>query len=398
MSQQILILECYQHTLVVLRSLSRAGYQVTLGVTEQEISEGFVHVSRHVSSTWMHPDIIDDPTGFDSALIDFLEQNPQVKLIYPVGENSVRKLATIRAELPSGVAVTMPGNNVVESCLSKSTAGRIAERCHIPAPATRNVNSLRELRKTIRALGLPAIVKPADSRSTLLGKKCVFVRSESDLEALEKNWPEHGQNCVAQNEITGLRHNCEFVARNGHIVQYFESEVLRTDELDYSGNSVFHRSIAPNPLHREYCERYVAELSYTGIGLFQFFCDAQSGRSYFLEANPRTGAGITLAVHCGVDLPAAAVAVHLGDRIDPESSYPVNRSVSWLNGDLSGFRRAVLRKELRAGQSVRWLARMLYDFVRSDCHTTFTWEDPKPTLFLYRGLFRRSFFGSRRES
>lgn len=392
MSQQVLVLECYQHTLIVLRSLSCAGYQVTLGVTEQEMDGGFVHVSRHVASTWMHPDIVDDPAGFDTALIDFLYRNPQIKLVYPVGENSVRKLTSIRDNLPSGVVVAMPDNAAVEDCLSKSRAGQIAERCHIPAPATRSVSSATELCDTVREFGFPSIAKPADSRLTLLNKKCVFIRSELDLESLVEDWPEQGQDCVVQNEIVGRRHNCELVARNGKIIQYFESEVLRTDELDYSGNSVFHRSIAPIPLHREYCERYAAELDYTGIGLFQFLRDAQSGQSYFLEANPRTGAGIAIAVYCGMDLPATAVKVHVGDPIDPATSYPLNRSVNWLNGDLLGLRRAILRREAGLRQSLAWLTRAITDFIRADCHTTFTWEDPKPTMYLYWGLFKRSLF------
>ena len=398
MSQKILVLECYQHSLIVLRSLSRAGYQIVLGVTKQEMDEGFVHLSRHVSSTWMHPDITDDPAGFDRALVDFLNENPQIKLVYPVGENSVRKLTSVRAELPTDVMVAMPDNEAVESCLSKSSAGQVSERCKIPAPATRTVNSTAELRETIHELGFPAIVKPADSRSTLLNKKCVFVRSGPDLEALAENWPEQGQNCVVQNEIVGLRHNCEFVAKDGQILQYFESEVIRTDELDYSGNSVFHRSIAPNPLHREYCERYTAELNYTGIGLFQFFRDAKSGQSYFLEANPRTGAGIAIAVYCGIELPALAVKAHTGDRIDPPISYPLNKSVNWLNGDLLGLRRALLRKEAGPRQSLLWLGRLVADFFRADCHTTFTWEDPKPTMYLYWGLLKRSLSKGERES
>lgn len=137
MSQQILVLDCYRHTLTVIRSLSLAGYEVTLGVTADELDRGFVHVSRHVSSTWLHPDIIDDPAGFDAALLDFLGVNPRLKLIYPVGDNSVRKLASIRADISPGVLVTMPENDTVETCLDKPTAREVAKTCQIPVPGFR---------------------------------------------------------------------------------------------------------------------------------------------------------------------------------------------------------------------------------------------------------------------
>ena len=396
MPQQILVLDCHAHTLTVLRSLSLAGYEATLGVTADEIDRGFVHVSRFARSTWLHPDIVDDPVGFNAALLDFLERNPHCKLIFPVGENSVRRLVSIRADIPPGVLIAMPENDVVEICLNKPSAYRIAEICRIPVPGTRTVNTAEELRDAVNALGFPSIVKAPDSTSLLLGKKCVFVRANPDLEMLIDNWPGSRDEFVVQNEINGLRHNCDIVAENGQIRLYLESEILRTNQPDYAGNSVFDRSIPPVPKHREYCERFVAELSYTGLALIQFLKDRHSGDSYFLEANPRAGSTVGLAVHCGVDLPAAAVRAHVGNSSDREMSYPLNRSQSWLHGDLLGLRKAKMNGEIGLKQSLVWLARAFADFIRADCHTTFVWRDPMPTLTLYWNLVTRIFFKERR--
>jgi len=398
MSQQALVLDCYEHTLTVLRSLSRAGYEVTLGVTAEEMNRGYVHVSRFISSTWLHPDIVDEPAEFDAAIVDFLTGNPQLKLVFPVGENSVRALAGIRADIPPGVLIAMPENNIVETCFDKPSAYRIAEKCRIPVPATRTVNSSEELRDAVDELGFPAIVKASDSTSLLLGKKCVFVRTGLDLESLVDNWPESSSDFVVQNEITGQRHNCDIVAEKGQILLYFESKILRTDQPDYAGNSVFDRSIPPTPLHRECCERFVAELNYTGVALIQFLRDAHTGESCFLEANPRAGSTIGLAVHCGIDLPAASVRAHVGNSPDSDRDYPVNRSQNWLHGDLLGIRKARINGEIGLRKSLVWLARALVDFLRADSHTTFVWKDPKPTMKLYWNLLTRLFLKERRGS
>ena len=395
--QQILVLDCYQHTLTVIRSLSRAGYKVTLGVTEDNLNRGFVHVSRHVSSTWLHPDIIDDRAGFDTALLGFLNANPQLKLIYPVGENSVRRLASIRADILPGVLVAMPDNKVVETCLNKPTACQVAKKCQIPVPGTRTVYSTEELREAVKELGFPLIVRATDSRSLLLDRKCVFVRNGSDLEALANNWPGTQREFMVQNEIKGRRHNCDIVAENGRIRLYCESEILRTDRADYTGISVFDRSIPPNPIHREYCQRFVAELNYTGLGLIQFLRDADTGISHFLEANPRTAATTGLAVHCGVDLPAAAVAVHVGNFSEFDTSYAINQSQNWFHGDLLGLRWAMKNREVSLRQSVAWLASAFTCFVRADCHVTFSWKDPMPTMKLYRNLLIRLLTGDKRD-
>ena len=310
MSQQILILDCYEHTLTVIRSLARAGYEIILGVTEEDLDRGYVHASRSVSSTWLHPHVVDDADNFDAAFLIFLEQNPQIKTIFPVGENSIRKLAAIRTAIPPGVSVAMPENNAIEACMNKPRAYQLADECGIPVPGTRSVKSANELLAAIDELGLPAIAKPLDSTNLLLNKKCVFIRTEQDLETLTANWPGTDNEFVVQNEITGIRHNCDVVAENGEIKIYFEAEILRTDQLDYAGNSVFDRSIPPNSEHRDYCERFISELNYTGLALIQFLRDPKTGKTHFLEVNPRAGAAISLATSCGVDLAANTVRAH----------------------------------------------------------------------------------------
>ena len=389
MSQQILVLDCYRHTLTVIRSLSLAGYEVTLGVTADELDRGFVHVSRHVSSTWLHPDIIDDPAGFDAALLDFLGVNPRLKLIYPVGDNSVRKLASIRADISPGVLVTMPENDTVETCLDKPTACEVAKKCQIPVPGFRTVNSAEELRDAVKELGFPSIVKATDSRALVLDRKCVFVRNEPDVDALVDSWPAGRADVMVQNEIKGRRHNCDFVAENGQIRLYCESEILRTDRPDYSGITVFDRSIPPDPIHRDYCQRFVAELSYTGLGLIQFLRDVRTGESFFLEANPRTAATSAIAVHCGVDLPAAAVAAHVGNFSESDTGYAINRLQHWFEGDLLGIRWARKNREIGLRESAVWLASAFVSLIRADCHRTFSWRDPKPAMKLYRNLLAK---------
>ena len=388
-SQKILVLDCHDQTLTVVRSLSRAGYAVILGVTDEELRRGFVHASRFVSSSWLHPDIVDEAPGFEAAILEFLSKNPQLGMIYPVGENSVRGLGKIRDKLPPNVLVAMPENGAVEACLHKPSAYRIAQKCQVPTPGTRTVRTVEELRRSASELGLPLIAKAPDSTSLLLGRKCVFVRTEHDLAALASQWPENGVDFIVQNEITGIRHNCDVVAENGQIRMFFEYEILRTDQLDYAGNSVFDRSIQPSPVHREYCERFFDELNFSGVALVQFLRDPTTGQSYFLEANPRAGSTIALAVHCGVDLPAGALRAFIGNSAERDPGYPLNKTQNWLHGDLLGLRKARLNGEVGFSQSFSWLARAFADFIRADCHTTFVWNDPRPTMKLYWNLLTR---------
>jgi len=389
MSKSVLVLNCFEHTLTAIRSLATSGYEIVLGVTSDEMRHGYAHFSKYVHSTWLHPNIAGRPAEFDTALLQYLSQDNRVDVVFPVGESALHSLVRIRSRIPSDILIAMPDNETVEVCLSKIEACRTAEQCQIPVPGTRRVGSVEQLRAAIADLGYPCIAKPNDSRSALLGLKCVFLRSESDLDALIRRWPDCPHELVVQNQICGPRFNCDIVAQDGRVCAYFESRIHRTNRADGSGISVCDQSIRPTPEHRRYCEEFVSRLGYTGAALVQFLRDEHTGKSFFLEANPRLGATIALAVSSGVDVPALSVAAHSGNCPIVDDQYPVGRLQHWLDGDLLGLRKAVKESEVGITDSVEWLASCAVDFIRADCRKTFRWDDPKPTIRLFGNLFAR---------
>lgn len=389
MSKRILVLGGYEHTLTIARSLARAGHQIILGVTPERTEEGFVHHSRFVTDTWLHPDIVEQPAAFDAALLNYLQSGAPVDAIFPVGEDDIRRVAAVRHNLPSDLVVVMPSNTAVHRCLNKESSNALAEECAVPTAGTRTVRSVHELRQAIAELGLPAIAKPAESTRLLLKKKCVFIRTNDELEWLCRNWPVAESDVIVQNEIAGIRHNCDLVAANGRIKRYFEAEILRTDQLDNAGNSVLDRSIPANPLHREYCERMVAALNYTGMALFQFLRDPQTGETCFLEVNPRSGAAISLAVGCGMEMPAAAVDVCSDESLDFNDEYPHYKVRHCLHDDLQGLRKARVYGEVDTCQTLLWLCRIFWDAVRADFFSTLVLNDLRPTLRIYSNMLRR---------
>jgi len=389
MSKRILVLGCYEHTLTIARSLARAGHQVILGVTPEQHEQGFVHRSRSVASTWIHPDIVDQPAAFDSALLAYFANNTHVDVLFPVGEDDIRRVACVRESLPREIVVVMPSNDAVHRCLNKESSNRLASECGVPTAGTRTVRTARELRHAIEELGLPAIAKPAESTSLLLNKKCLFIRTVDELESLCLDWPATEIDVVVQNEIAGIRHNCDLVAENGEIKRYFEAEIIRTDQLDYAGNSVLDRSIPPTPAHREYCEKMVAALNYTGMALFQFLRDPQSGETCFLEVNPRSGAAISLAVGCGMEMPAAAVSACSAEPLECSEEYPRYQVRHCLHDDLQGLRKARVYGEVDSRQTLIWLARICKDAVRADFFSTLVLNDLRPTLRIYWNMLAR---------
>jgi len=389
MPNHILLLGCYEHTITIARSLARAGHTVTLGVNPTHEDQRFVETSRYISSTWHHPDLLEQPAQFDGALVRYLHDHANIDTLFPVGEDEIRRVAQVRASLSQKLIIVMPSNDVVERCLNKESSNRIAKECGVPTAELRTVRTTRELLSAVDDLGLPVIAKPAESTDLLLNKKCVFIQNYHDLEAISQNWPSARFDIIVQKEIRGIRHNCDVVAKNGTIERYFESEILRTDQLDYAGNSVRDRSIPPNSYHRGYCERMVAHLNYTGLALFQFMRDPEAEVSSFLEINPRSGAAISLAVGCGMELPAAAVSVFSNASIVCSRDYPKYRTRFCLHDDLRGIRKARANGEIDNRQTIDWIATLCRNAYSADFFSTFIWQDIKPTVKIFWDMLGR---------
>ncbi len=389
--QTVLVLECHRQTLVVMRSLSSAGYRILLGTSEDDLEWGHVPYSNRVDEHWLHPPIDTEPEIFADALLSFLERRDDVDSVFPVGENALRVLADHYEKTARYCKIVMPMPSVVGRCLDKTVAGRIAAKAGVDLPESMEVGSSEALHAAITTIGTPCVIKPLDSRNLLHGRKCLFV---DELESLDGwRWPVEHRRLLVQTRVRGNRHNCMFVARDGEIMRYFESEVLRTNYNDYSGYSVLDRSVPPSIVRLEACRRILAELGYSGIGCIQFLFDPDSDVSTFLEINPRLDATLALPIACGLDLPRIALEMDRLKRPRLQNVYRYGRRRYWLYGDWRGLWSDWRKGDVGLASGLIHLLRMLRDSLGADVSTDVFLDDLGPLLRLYGqswfGLYRR---------
>src|SRR5690242_1539256 len=83
----LLIIGDFKETLIVVRSLGRAGCKLIVGKpASQEV--GFAQHSRFTSEVWRHPDF-DKEEQFISALAAFLRSRHDIQYVLPVGDGPV---------------------------------------------------------------------------------------------------------------------------------------------------------------------------------------------------------------------------------------------------------------------------------------------------------------------
>jgi predicted ATP-grasp superfamily ATP-dependent carboligase len=182
-----------------------------------------------------------------------------------------------------------------------------------------------------------------------------------------------------------------FLAKQGRVVAVFSERYLRCKDGRF-GTSVF-RAPLRWPRLGEHVAAMVAQLSWTGIGHFDFIKDASRDEAFLLEMNPRLWGAVNLAYVNGFDFPSALVAQTRGDE-DVGRFFSANADVGlrsiWIVGEMIG---AVNR--WRGGERFGPL-RAVWDVTRSlrrSRFDDFLWNDPLPFLAeatCYARLFIRS--------
>jgi len=385
-SIKILLLGNYRHTITVVRSLGRAGYEVILG-REHDVSEQY---SRFCSETWVHPKLEGNREQFGAALDEFVASRPDVSVVFPIGESPLVFLNSNAGRYPT-LTVVSPAPSTVFTCLDKVSSYDSAKRAGIPVPDWMVARCTADLIAAGREVGYPCIIKPNGSHHFFFGEKAIVCRSQVDVATNFQKWPEGNESLIVQRYIESDRPNCHFRAIDGKLAEYFEHMVVRTDRIDETGFEIDGVSVRPTPVLRDHCAALIRELKYTGVGCVQFLVDRKTGIAYFLEINPRLDATCALPYAVGVDFPLSAVNSYLPSRRQAthiNDSYPEGVRIHYLMGDLQGLAYGLKERSISPGAAIRWMCRIGESLLSAKVHLTFQWNDPLPTLRLYANLLK----------
>jgi carbamoylphosphate synthase large subunit len=372
-----------RESLVVLRSLGRAGYRIVLG---RFGPRAYTEHSRYCSEAWVHPSLEPaEPEPFVHALCTFLSERPDVGFVFPVGDEEIGLLCDQRERLPATVRIAVPDREVVEICSSKARTLELIDGLGIPYPATAVAQDADELFDRIRAAGPPCIVKPDSETEEVLGRKALILRTADEIRAALDAWPKQRRAVSVQRYVEGRRRNVYFFADRGAVLASVHVQILRTDRADDTGLAVEGRSVERLPDLDRHVSALARELGYSGAGCAQFLVDERSGAVSFLEVNSRIGANCAIAYHCGLDLPHLYLELLQGKDLAPRAPipYPIGIRYAWTDGDLHGLRQALAARDLTPPAALRWLARTIAASLRADVHITWSCEDPLPTLVLH---------------
>lgn len=375
--ETVLLLGNYRPTVILARVLSKKGFTVISG---REGCDGGAQYCRYVNELWDHPPVRKDAECL-SALRDFLANRPEITVVYPVSEEFVRLLADNHETLPAGPSYAMVKPETVAQCLDKTGMMNLAVSCGVPTAPFEIAGGKKSFAEAVGRIGFPLVVRPEKSTDRIDGKKAVHFDGQADIADFCRSALQAGQRLLLQRKAEGRRHNLYFGAVNGKLVRYLHALILRTDMLDGTGLAVEGVTIEPDPKLRDYTERLVSALGYTGVGCAQFLVDEVTGSISFLEINPRIAGNHAVPEAAGLELSTLPIDLCRNADLDlPKIEGKAHLRYVWTCGDLLGAKLAYLRGDIAAWTMLNWVAHTISIAIRAHVHMKLCWHDPMPAL------------------
>jgi pyruvate carboxylase len=225
----------------------------------------------------------------------------------------------------AGITFIGPKPEVLRTFGNKVAARRAAEAANVPVlPASTALpDDLDACRKIVAAIGYPVMMKASWGGG---GRGMRVIESEAELAPQMESARREAKTAFGNAEVyvEKLVRNARHVEvqvlgdQHGNLIHLYE----RDCSVQRRHQKVVERAPAPylpETRRQELCGaavRLCGSLGYTHAGTVEFLMDADSGRFYFIEVNPRIQVEHTVTEEVtGVDIVKAQIAVSQGGRV-----------------------------------------------------------------------------------
>jgi hypothetical protein len=258
-------------------------------------------------------------------------------VVYPTTEPLQRLLWSHRRDWPCLVLPTDDDERPIHLA-DKRAMSRLARRAAVRVPDEIDRLSTSNIDETIRALGLPIVIKGVVGRG---GQTTFIASSAAEVRDALRRIARRGTEAFAQRYIDGPTFLVGGVFHRGTPLRLYAGE-KRVQFPDRTGPAAVLVSSRDDALLRS-ATRIFQAVGLTGLASADFIRDA-NGRFHFLELNPRPWGSIAAARDAGVDLfgPLAALWQGANPTPDLEFSSSVRSPVvplalaaptAWLSAD-----------------------------------------------------------------
>lgn len=368
------------NSLGISRALAREGVPV---VATDHRRDALGLRSRYVTPAVMR-DPLTDEAGFVDDLLRLGERMGDRPVLFATHDEAIAAVATREDEVRALFRVPWSPWRDMRVTIDKGGQHAAARAIGFPVPATVDPDGDPVRAVADAGLRYPVILKPRYAPEFRRRFRRQVLQADTP-EELRRAWDDAAPYGPQVQEVIPGGDDCfwslgSYRGANGERLASFTGHKLRQWPPHFgtarSAEAVWDAAFAGR------CHALLDELRYHGISQVEVKRDPRDGRDHLIEVNPRSWLWISLATHCGVNVPYACYLDAIG------------RPHSWPPGHASGRRWMLTAKHLTASAAeVRGGRWGLRDFARSVRPPVIDGvldpRDPLPGARQYAGLVRR---------
>ena len=329
--------------LAVARGLGRHAIKVHVGWCDQNSP---VLKSRYVDRHHSLPAYHSEDSSWIEDLNELVERM-QFDLVIPCNDFAVIPLQTNRKQLTDQAKWYLISDDGFATAFDKSRTSDLARSLGVKLPREIELSPTQITRLNEASLPLsdgesllefPVYLKPKSSitREDVANKRAAErIESAAELLAsLRDTCPTDG--VLIQEAFAGVGVGVEVLAANGEILMRLQHRRLR-ETID--GGSTYRETIAEIPELTSATRKMVRALEYTGVAMFEFRYQPESGDWVFLEINARFWGSLPLALAAGANFPLALYRLIVESETVFQSNYQVGCRCRNLIADLRTYRK-----------------------------------------------------------
>lgn len=284
--------------LACVRSLGRQGIVVDVVPTNWASP---ALSSRYIRRAHRFADINIDIEAWQSDLESLLRLE-NYDFVLPCTDNMVVALHMSRHHLPEE-KLAIVNKAVFEIFFDKIKTRELANSCGVPIATGCQLGQNSDAASLVSKIGLPLAIKTRSSVfERAVGKRhavsiCRDVRQvEAALEKIDVT-----DEFLAESLFNGGGVGLSVLAKDGRVLQAFQHE--RVNESLAGKGSFYRKSVPIDPNLLGYVTSMCDRTALTGLAMFEFCRNKQSGETILLEVNARPWGSLPLAIAAGVDFP-----------------------------------------------------------------------------------------------
>ena len=320
--------------LSVIRSLGKQKYTVDVvcfDAKSPSLSSGYINnvyllnYQAYTQDQWLE------------LLIEIC-QSAQYDVLVPCDERSIFPLFENKTRFPTSVKLAIPNESVIKHLFDKTTTKALAKSLDVPVARGEIIKIKQYGYEDLKAkFGSKFVVKPMLSftSSNLATRQLVGVIDEESTFSHYTQYSHDDDEFLVEEYFTGNGDGLSILAIDGKILDAFAH--TRVNEPRTGGGSSYRKAIPIEAQKLEACVKICEATGYTGVGMFEFKTNLNTGDWILIEVNARFWGSIPLAIHAGIDFPAKYIGALLNKvQIDADinTKYNLRAYARSLSSDL----------------------------------------------------------------